>query len=72
MKEEDLIRDFKHLKNSFLKQLKGRVHKVTEICALTGIPLLVGWTFVKEKFPEHLEKANIEIEKIRRFYGYRS
>lgn len=65
--------DYRHLKevtiDHFIKKGLDKA-KIVEYASLSGIPLTVIYTYIKEEFPEKGEFCDREIEKLRKFYGY--
>lgn len=64
--------DYRHHKQEFIKTLlKGKVNsqEVSFLAAVTGIPILVLYTFILEELPDYKEMAEENLTRLKKFYG---
>lgn len=65
--------DYRHLKHIIISHFTKKgidSEKVSEYSSLTGVPVVVLYTYIKEEFPEQGEFCDERIKKLKEFYGY--
>ena len=71
MKVSKLVADYRSQKSAVIKYVERKgVERLSEWCALVGIPLIAAYTYVKEECPAFTEECDRQIQIAIWFYKY--
>ena len=66
------LRLYKNIKPDLIKYVKKEgIEKINSYAVLSGIPLIIVYTYIAEEFDQYKDFCYNKIEQLKQFYGIR-